>query len=41
MRSYVVGFMGAGKSTVGRALARRLRWEFIDLDREIEAAAGA
>jgi shikimate kinase len=35
---FVVGFMGAGKSTVGRALARRLGWAYADLDEEIEAA---
>src|SRR5215470_14570730 len=28
--------MGAGKSTVGRRLAKRLGWKFIDLDEEIE-----
>jgi shikimate kinase len=33
--------MGAGKSTVGRKLARRLRLRFVDADAEIEAAAGA
>jgi len=38
---FVVGFMGAGKSTVGRALARRLGWSYIDLDEEIEAAERA
>jgi shikimate kinase len=32
--------MGSGKSTVGAVLARILGWEFIDLDREIEAHAG-
>ncbi|MGZ7057341.1 MAG: shikimate kinase, partial [Candidatus Angelobacter sp.] len=32
----LIGFMGAGKTTVGRALARRLRWKFIDLDDVIE-----
>jgi len=37
---FLVGFMGSGKSTVGAALARRLGWEFIDLDREMEARAG-
>jgi shikimate kinase len=41
MRIYLVGFMGAGKSTVGRALAHRLRWPFRDLDREVERYAGA
>jgi shikimate kinase len=35
---YIVGFMGAGKSTVGRHLARRLGWSYFDLDEEIEAA---
>jgi shikimate kinase len=40
-RIFVVGFMGAGKSTVGRALAARLGWPFFDLDDAIEAAAGA
>jgi shikimate kinase len=35
---YVVGFMGAGKSTVGRHLAHRLGWSFFDTDSEIEAA---
>jgi shikimate kinase len=38
---FVVGFMGAGKSTVGHALANRLGWRFVDLDDEIEAAEGA
>jgi shikimate kinase len=37
---FLVGFMGSGKSTVGPALARTLGWEFIDLDRKIEARAG-
>lgn len=35
---YLTGFMGSGKTTVARALAERLGWEFIDLDAEIEAA---
>ena len=34
---YLVGFMTAGKTTVARALARRLSWEARDLDQEIEA----
>jgi shikimate kinase len=36
----LVGMMGAGKSTVGRRLAARLRLPFADADTEIEAAAG-
>jgi shikimate kinase len=34
---YLVGFMGSGKSTVGRALARHLGWRFADLDDDIES----
>jgi shikimate kinase len=37
---YLVGMMGAGKSTVGRALARRLKLAFVDSDHEIEARCG-
>lgn len=33
---YLVGFMGAGKTSVGRCLAELLGWTFIDLDEEIE-----
>ena len=33
---YLVGFMGAGKSTVARALARRLDWRVEDIDERIE-----
>jgi len=36
----LVGFMGAGKTSVGQALAARLNWRFYDLDREIERRAG-
>ncbi|MGC4049606.1 MAG: shikimate kinase [Paludibaculum sp.] len=34
---YLVGFMGSGKTTVGRALAKYLGWRFADLDEDIEA----
>lgn len=37
---YLVGFMGAGKSTVGKALADRLDWRFEDIDARIEAREG-
>lgn len=37
---YVVGFMGSGKSTIGRRLAETLGRPFVDLDDDIEAAAG-
>lgn len=36
----LVGLMGAGKSTIGRRLATRLKLPFADADNEIEAAAG-
>jgi|GraSoiStandDraft_58_1057296.scaffolds.fasta_scaffold482628_1 shikimate kinase len=34
---FLVGFMGSGKSSVGQELARRLRWDFLDLDAQIES----
>ncbi len=37
---YIIGFMGSGKSTAGKKLAAALGWTFIDLDRQIETAAG-
>jgi len=37
---YVVGFMGAGKTSVGLRLAELLGWRFVDLDQEIERNAG-
>src|SRR3989442_14383056 len=37
---YLVGLMGAGKTTVGRLLARRLKLRFLDSDQEIERRCG-
>ncbi|MFN0102556.1 MAG: shikimate kinase [Bryobacteraceae bacterium] len=37
---YLVGFMGSGKSTIGRRLAETLGLPFVDLDDDIESAAG-
>ena len=37
---YLVGFMGSGKTTLGRLLARRLGWEFHNLDDTIVASRG-
>src|SRR5207253_2237144 len=38
MKIYLVGFMGAGKTTVGRELAARLDVPFFDLDGLVDAA---
>jgi shikimate kinase len=40
-RLVLTGFMGAGKSTIGRLLAARLHWDFLDLDAHLEARANA
>lgn len=40
-RLVLTGFMGAGKSTVGRLLATQLGWNFLDLDTHLEQRAGA
>jgi shikimate kinase len=34
---FLVGFMGSGKNAVGQELARRLGWDFVDLDARVEA----
>jgi len=34
----LIGFMGTGKTSVGRILAQRLGWSFLDLDTEVERA---
>lgn len=39
-RVALVGMMGAGKSTVGPLLARRLGWAYVDSDEQVEAATG-
>jgi shikimate kinase len=37
---FLIGFMASGKTTVGRLLAERLDWVFVDLDKVIEDGAG-
>ena len=37
---YLVGMMGAGKTTVGKIVARRLKRRFVDSDQEIERRCG-
>jgi shikimate kinase len=36
MRVFLIGFMGCGKSTIGKALAKQMGFDFIDLDKYIE-----
>ena len=38
MKIYLIGFMGAGKTTIGRTLASRLGAPFFDLDELVESA---
>ena len=40
-RIVLTGFMGAGKSTIGRLLAARLGWNFLDLDDHLESRTNA
>ncbi|HVT43172.1 MAG TPA: shikimate kinase [Thermoanaerobaculia bacterium] len=40
MKIYLIGFMGAGKTTIGRLLADRLGVPFFDLDELVEASEG-
>ncbi|HEX4020109.1 MAG TPA: shikimate kinase [Acidobacteriaceae bacterium] len=40
VRIVLTGFMGAGKTTVGRLLAERLRWAFFDLDDTVVQSEG-
>ncbi len=37
---YLIGYMGSGKTTVGKKLARVLAYDFIDLDQQIESEIG-
>ena len=40
LRVLLVGFMGSGKTSVGRDLAVRLNWRFVDFDEAIEIKEG-
>jgi shikimate kinase len=39
-RILLIGMMGAGKSTVGRLLAERLQWPYVDSDEQVERRTG-
>jgi shikimate kinase len=38
---FLVGMMGAGKTTVGERVARHLGWDFVDVDAEVERVTGS
>jgi shikimate kinase len=40
MKIFLIGFMGSGKSTIGRKLANYLNYDFVDLDKVIQNEAG-
>jgi len=40
MNIYFCGLIGSGKTTIGREVARRLRWPFFDVDQVMEKEAG-
>ena len=40
MNIFLIGFMGSGKTTIGRIIASKLKRQFVDLDAEIESSAG-
>jgi shikimate kinase len=40
-RVVLTGFMGAGKSTVGRLLTQKIGWDFLDIDNQIETSGDA
>lgn len=40
MRVFLIGFMGSGKTTIGKKLANYLKYSFVDLDKLIELRAG-
>lgn len=41
MKLFIVGYMGCGKSTLGKKLAKRANYEFVDMDSLIELREGA
>lgn len=41
MKIFLIGFMGCGKTTLGKKLAARLGYELVDIDHEIERITGA
>lgn len=40
MKAYLMGYMGSGKSTLGKRAAEKMKWEFVDTDKLIEQRYG-
>lgn len=40
MKIFLIGFMGSGKTSIGKRLAKSLNYKFIDLDKSIENSSG-
>ncbi|RLD63462.1 MAG: shikimate kinase, partial [Bacteroidetes bacterium] len=40
MNIYLLGYMGSGKTTVGKKLSRAMGYDFVDLDQQIESKIG-
>lgn len=40
MKVFLIGFMGCGKSTMGKRLAKKTGYTFVDLDQQLEKAMG-
>lgn len=36
MKVYLIGYMGSGKTTIGKKVAEKLQWQFLDMDEIIE-----
>lgn len=37
---FLIGFMGCGKTTLGKGIAKKMQWDFVDMDEVIESRVG-
>ncbi|MFV0471051.1 MAG: shikimate kinase [Paludibacteraceae bacterium] len=40
MKVYLIGYMGSGKTTIGKIIAEKMQWKFVDMDSVIETKYG-